>query len=89
MVLKTTNGKDTYPMGPGTWFEWEVRIPNGISCTNCILQVNSIYSINKKGLIYPFIKPLIINMITSFDSMCSRWTGKLEIKGDVLTLNNV
>ena len=39
MILKTTEGKDTYPMDRNRWHKWEVKIPQGVSCEHCILQV--------------------------------------------------
>ena len=39
MILKTTEGKDTYPMDRNRWHKWEVKIPQGVSCDHCILQV--------------------------------------------------
>ena len=39
MILKTTEGKDTYPMDRNRWHKWAVKIPQGVSCDHCILQV--------------------------------------------------
>ena len=39
MILKTTGGKDTYPMDRNRWHKWAVKIPQGVSCDHCILQV--------------------------------------------------
>ena len=40
LILKTTSNENTYPMNPGTWHTWEVKIPDHISCEQCILQVH-------------------------------------------------
>ena len=43
MILKTIENKDTYPMARGKrWFKWEVKIPNGVVCNHCMLQVRLI-----------------------------------------------
>ena len=40
-ILKTTDGKDTYPMAANKkWHDWEVVIPADVTCNHCILQVN-------------------------------------------------
>lgn len=39
-ILKTIQGKDTYPQGRGRWHKWAVKIPQDVSCKHCILQVD-------------------------------------------------
>ena len=47
LILKTTSGRDTYAVKPGNGIkEWEVKIPAGISCNHCILQVEKLAIVN-------------------------------------------
>ena len=50
MILKTTGGKDTYPMDRNRWHRWEVKIPPGVSCDHCILQVVNFKNVSKQWL---------------------------------------
>ena len=81
-ILKTTDGKDTYPMAANKkWHTWEVVIPADVSCTHCILQV----------CFYSNMASLIQSHFTSYSklkfsnqSISTRSIGKLEIKDAVL-----
>ena len=50
MILKTTEGKDTYPMDRNRWHKWEVKIPQGVSCDHCILQVVNFKNVSNQWL---------------------------------------
>ena len=50
MILKTTEGKDTYPMDRKRWHKWAVKIPQGVSCDHCILQVVNFKNVSKQWL---------------------------------------
>jgi hypothetical protein len=84
LILKTASGENTYPMNAGTWHTWEVKIPDHISCEQCILQVyfvtrRCVSKIHRLYYYSYFTVYYSSKCFNAYQIICSRLTGKLEI----------